>query len=74
MMRFAVQQKIAFNNKRWLFVPYQLLVNRIEIRFGEAQVINSIEQVGFTRTVFACKAVNRLAELKSFVGVVFKIV
>ena len=52
---------------------YVLLVGAVKIAFGKAQVVNSIQQVGFTHAVITYDTVDLLLEVHCPVFMVLKI-
>ena len=52
----AIQLKQAFDHKLGFALPYVLGVHAIEGTFGKAQVVNSIQYVGFAHPFFPRKS------------------
>ncbi len=50
-----------------------ITVNTRKITFGEAQVMYSIQQIGFAHTIGSCKRNNRFFKLQLLMVVVFEL-
>jgi hypothetical protein len=53
----SIALKKSMNGKKSLTMPYILLIYRVEIAFGKRQIINCIQQIGFTCSIVTNKAI-----------------
>jgi hypothetical protein len=70
----TIPDKLTMNGKIVLSVPDILTVDQVKIAFGKRQVIDGIQQIGFTGTVPACETVNFFRKPQRRLTVIFKIV
>jgi hypothetical protein len=70
----AVSYKLAVNGKELLTMPYILIISKIKITFSKREIMNGIEQIGFSNAVQTGKAVNLLRKHQRYIAVVFKII
>lgn len=71
--RFAVQRKVSFDAKALVAVLRYQTVLAGKITFGETEIMNSIQQVGFAHAIAAANAHQRLVETKLLMKVVLKL-
>jgi hypothetical protein len=62
----------AMNAEMLLPVQDNLLVDAIEKTFSIGQVINSIQDIGFSRTIGACNTINVFAKLQMLLLVILE--
>ena len=55
-------------------MPDVLCVNRVKITLAHREVMNGIEQVGFTNTISATDTNNATAKIKLAAKVIFKLI
>src|SRR5437870_5549324 len=65
--------KVAFQSESFLAMLYINAVMAGEITFCKAQIVNCIQQVCFTHTVFAADACNPLGKTKISMTVIFEL-
>ena len=65
---------MPFEAKAFMGVVDVQLVLSGEITFGEAEVVNGIEQIGFTNTIAAANANNAFGELKFLMKIILELV
>ncbi len=70
---FFLQFKISFDSKAASALLHTTGICPGEVAFGKAEVVNSIQQVGFANAIIATNAHYPVAEIKCLVRVVFKL-
>lgn len=63
----------TLNYEERFIVGNILTVHRVKITFTKCKIVDSIQQIGFTHTVIAHKAIDPAAETGIKLRVVFKI-
>jgi len=58
LLRFLFIEKQSLNHCKFLIMADILSIYRVEIALAQTEVMNSIEQVGFTNAVIAYKAID----------------
>ena len=68
---FYIVAKPAVNAEKFLAMQYQLLINSIEEALGVAEVVNSVENIGFACSIGPGDAIQSASELNKPFCVVF---
>ena len=69
----SMEYKISFESKKFLLVSYVLAFAGVEVTFAKTQIMNGIEQIGFSCPIFPDYQIYFLRERKVLLLVIFEV-
>jgi hypothetical protein len=61
------------NGKEIGFMPDILRIHRVKIAFTERQIVDGVENIGFSRAIVSYKAVDFITEFQLRFVIIFKV-